>query len=231
MPPLLMAQECSPPAVTWLKVPPGGELWPFASAPQQLKLPSLLTAQAWSPPAAIRLKVPFVFDAPVRSEDGGASCPARAARHFLTCPLRADSEDSDRMSASPSAEPMAGRRSCSGLTNQPAAFRQCRCQQKSDRWRPQLVGSGLRSRKDRVRARVACSLGFRRRRVLGPSVVGLRRHLAYPRSGPAVGGVAEIAQRRLPCAPAGDGAGPQPVRREGGARAGAGVVPFTGRRA
>jgi hypothetical protein len=48
----------SPPALTCVKVPAGGVLWPRPFHPQQASVPSVFSPQVWLLPAVTWVKVP-----------------------------------------------------------------------------------------------------------------------------------------------------------------------------
>src|SRR5947208_2469177 len=58
VPSLRIPQLWGKPALTWLKLPAGGEACPKSLLPQQANLPSLFTPQVWSPPALTWVKLP-----------------------------------------------------------------------------------------------------------------------------------------------------------------------------
>ena len=57
VPPQRTPQVCSPPALTWVKVPAGGMVSPWSLKPQQATVPSPLTPQVWMLPALTSVKV------------------------------------------------------------------------------------------------------------------------------------------------------------------------------
>jgi len=58
VPPVRTPQVCSPPALTWVKVPARGVDWPLPSSPQQVTVPAVVTAHVWRSPALTWVKVP-----------------------------------------------------------------------------------------------------------------------------------------------------------------------------